>query len=348
MSKVGAAPPAAGERAAVDAADPACGEHADPGRVGGDHRRGDGRRRPAAAGEGRGEARPGGLPDGPGRCGGQCLELSLIEPDEQPPVVDRHGRGLGPGITDGRLRRRATSRLAGYGRPWLMRVNSRATTGRPPARAAATAGLTSSRWESIGRRSVAVSKAWAPAPGRARVLATRRRRRVSRTTAPVARSRSAAQPPDDHPTLRAAALRAARGRRLVPRARRRGTRRRTRRRPPSCRSPAGALVATSKRRFPASDRVSTVAPLAPRLMIAVRARSSMRSAGRAPRRAVASAAVVNRKSGWIERTSSIAVARPSASSGPVEARSRLTAAPAARASSIDRRPAVPSGRPSSE
>ena len=45
---------------------------------------------------------------------------------------------------------RATSRFCGYGSPWLMRVDSSATTGRPAAMAAETSGLTSSRSVSIG------------------------------------------------------------------------------------------------------------------------------------------------------------------------------------------------------
>ena len=39
----------------------------------------------------------------------------------------------------------ATSMFCGYGSPWLMRVDSSATTGLPSARAAATSGATTSR-----------------------------------------------------------------------------------------------------------------------------------------------------------------------------------------------------------
>ena len=39
----------------------------------------------------------------------------------------------------------ATSMFCGYGRPWLMSVDSRATTGTPSRRAAATSGAISNR-----------------------------------------------------------------------------------------------------------------------------------------------------------------------------------------------------------
>ena len=46
----------------------------------------------------------------------------------------------------------ATSRFCGNGRPWLMSVDSRATTGRPSASAADTSMLSSSRSVIIGLR----------------------------------------------------------------------------------------------------------------------------------------------------------------------------------------------------
>ena len=39
----------------------------------------------------------------------------------------------------------ATSTFCGYGRPWLMSVDSRATTGVPDARASATSGAMARR-----------------------------------------------------------------------------------------------------------------------------------------------------------------------------------------------------------
>ena len=48
----------------------------------------------------------------------------------------------------------ATARFCGYGRPWLMSVDSSATTGRRSARAAATSGWMSSRSVSMDGRSV--------------------------------------------------------------------------------------------------------------------------------------------------------------------------------------------------
>src|SRR5687768_18534215 len=48
--------------------------------------------------------------------------------------------GTAPAPTIAAVMRRSASRLAGIGRPWARTELSRATTGRPPARAAATAG----------------------------------------------------------------------------------------------------------------------------------------------------------------------------------------------------------------
>ena len=151
MSKVGARRPEPRQRPAMDAADPAGREHPDPGRSGRDHRRRDGRRRPAAVGQRRRQAGPGGLADRAGRSGRERLERGIVQPDEQPAGMDRDRRRDGAGRADGRLGcRRATSRFCGYGRPWLMSVDSRATTGRPSASAAATSGLMSRRSVIIG------------------------------------------------------------------------------------------------------------------------------------------------------------------------------------------------------
>ena len=79
------------EGAAMDAADPAGREDRDPGGVGRDHRGRDGRRRPAAVGQRGGEARPRRLADRARRRRGQRLEGRLVQADQQPPAVDRHG-----------------------------------------------------------------------------------------------------------------------------------------------------------------------------------------------------------------------------------------------------------------
>ena len=64
------------------------------------------------------------------------------QPDEQPPVVDRDRRRDRAARRGPPPRRRvATSRFCGYGRPWLISVDSSATTGRPSASAAATSAL---------------------------------------------------------------------------------------------------------------------------------------------------------------------------------------------------------------
>ena len=102
MSRDGAAPPIA---PAMDAADPAGREHPDPRRVGRDHRRPDGRGRPAARGERGGEARSGDLADRAGGRRGERLEVRVRQADEEPSVADRDGRRDGPGRADGRLRR---------------------------------------------------------------------------------------------------------------------------------------------------------------------------------------------------------------------------------------------------
>ena len=105
MSSVGAAPPdRSAQRPAMDAADAARREDADPGRRGGDHRGRHRRRRPAALGQRHREARPGGLADRAGRGRRERLERRRIQPDEEPPVVDRDGRRDGAiGLADGGL-----------------------------------------------------------------------------------------------------------------------------------------------------------------------------------------------------------------------------------------------------
>ena len=120
-----------GQRPAVDAADPARGEDADPRRVGRDHRRRDRRRRPAAGVERRRQARPSGLQDRARRSRRQGLERRRVEPDEDPPVADATVAGTAPASRTAASDASATSRFWGYGRPWLISVDSSATTGRP-------------------------------------------------------------------------------------------------------------------------------------------------------------------------------------------------------------------------
>ena len=96
--------PLPAERAAMDATDPTGGKDPDPRGVGGDHRRRDGRRRPPAVGDGRCQARPGGLADGSGRGDRERLDGRLVQPDEHAPGVDRDGRRDGAGRAHGGLR----------------------------------------------------------------------------------------------------------------------------------------------------------------------------------------------------------------------------------------------------
>ena len=76
----------------MDAADPAGREHRDPRGVRRDHRRRHRRGRPAAARERRRQARPRGLAHRPAGAVASAGSAAVVEPDEQPPVVDRHGR----------------------------------------------------------------------------------------------------------------------------------------------------------------------------------------------------------------------------------------------------------------
>ena len=64
--------------------------------------------------------------------------------------MDGHGRGYGPASRTAPPTRRATSRFCGYGSPWLISVDSSATTARRPARASATSALIASRSSIIG------------------------------------------------------------------------------------------------------------------------------------------------------------------------------------------------------
>ena len=102
---------------------------------------------------------------------------------------------------------------------------------------------------------------------------------------------------------------------------------------------ATVAVATSKRWLRSPARARTLAPFGPRLTIATGAKSSRPSFGWPPRNASASDAVAKMTSGPAAPIRARAARRPPSRSGPTEARSMLTAAPAARPSSI----AAPAG-----
>ena len=124
--------PGVAERAAMDAADAAGREDPDPGCVRRDHRRGDGRRRPAAAASAAARFGRAALRTDPGRRRRERLEVVIAQPDEQPALVDaRPSPATAPRSRTAASDARATSRFCGYGSPWLISVDSRATTGRP-------------------------------------------------------------------------------------------------------------------------------------------------------------------------------------------------------------------------
>ena len=93
---------------------------------------------------------------------------------------------------------------------------------------------------------------------------------------------------------------------------------------------------------------NTEAPLRPPFTITSGARSVSRTTRWSPTSASASSVVAKSSSGAASRTRSAAARRPRASNGPTDDRSRLTSAPAARASSTARRPARPNGLLSNE
>ena len=89
MSSVGVG---SGDGTSVDAADPARREDPDAGRVGGDHRRRDGRRRPATVDQRGREAGRAALTDRPGRRVASVSRSCRLETDQHPAGVDRDGR----------------------------------------------------------------------------------------------------------------------------------------------------------------------------------------------------------------------------------------------------------------
>ena len=94
MSRVGAAAdPGHAQRPAMDAADPAGGEDPDAGGVRRDHRGRHGRRGPAAVGERRPRGSVG-RPCGPIPAGAvaSASRAAVVEPDQEPAVVDRDRR----------------------------------------------------------------------------------------------------------------------------------------------------------------------------------------------------------------------------------------------------------------
>ncbi len=194
MSKVAAAPSRHRcQRPAVDAADPARREDADPGRVRRDHRGRHRGRRPATGRRGppRGSAGP------PfGRCPPAPWPAPRAPRHRGRRGAPRRGSPRSPGSRRPPAPRprmpRRPRRFCGYGRPWLISVDSSATTGRPAATASATSGVTRSRsatpdgipmWQAY-RRGYAVAHAGPspddtrrhPSPGRGRRARSRRRR----------------------------------------------------------------------------------------------------------------------------------------------------------------------------
>ena len=67
------------------------------------------------------------------------------QPDQQPPGVERHRRGTAPVSRMAASAAVATSTFCGYAMPWLMSVDSSATTGVPSRSASATSGAMARR-----------------------------------------------------------------------------------------------------------------------------------------------------------------------------------------------------------
>ena len=130
---------------------PPGGEDRDPGRMGRDHRRGDGRGGPARGQEGRSETRSSGLAHGTSGAVAS-VRRRLVNPTRIRPAWMATVAGTAPEARTAASDALATSRFGGYGRPWLMSVDSSATTGRPSSRARATSGAMTRRSASIGRK----------------------------------------------------------------------------------------------------------------------------------------------------------------------------------------------------
>ena len=222
----------------MDAADPARREDPDPRRVRRDHRRRDGRRGPAAAGERGRERRASRLPDrarpAPSRAprGRRRSSPTSIRPSWIATVA-----GTAPLSRTAASDARATARFCGIRQAVADQRRLEGDDGRPAAHAPrATSAATASQRPITGS-----------APGRGFASW----RAAARCAARTARRRPAGR------------------RRASPagaRARRRGTRRRTRRRRRSCRRPRRPRVATSNVSRDSPSRARTVAPARPCLI----------------------------------------------------------------------------------
>ena len=134
------------QRPPMHAADAARREHPDPGRV---TRRSSWPTRSSPPSH----PRPGPPPATAGRPCARTRPARSPGPRGRPPPGPTSSRpsrtatvaGTAPPVRTAASDAGATSRFCGYGRPWLMSVDSRATTGVPSARAAATSGRPTSR-----------------------------------------------------------------------------------------------------------------------------------------------------------------------------------------------------------
>ena len=153
MSKRCGPAPGPVQGAAMDAADAARREDADAGR--------DARRSswptPSSPPNRPRRARPpgsGARPSGRSRPGAvaSASRASASSPTSSRPSRIATVAGTAPAVSrTAASDASATSRFCGYGKPWLISVDSSATTGRPSARAAATSGATTIRSATAGR-----------------------------------------------------------------------------------------------------------------------------------------------------------------------------------------------------
>src|SRR4029079_7895952 len=140
-------------------------------------------------------------------------------PTRMRPALIATVAGIAPAARTAASDASATSMFCGYGRPWLISVDSRATTAPPSARAAETSGMITRR----SRRVVWFRTAEAYS------------RKITRAATPPAASTAVASLPDDPPRRRVGATPGESARRPSPRTSRPGTRRRRRRRHRWCR-----------------------------------------------------------------------------------------------------------------
>ena len=192
------------------------------------------------------------LPDAPPRRGREGLELRpRASPTMSRPSLSATVAGTAPEARTAASDAVATSTFCGYGSPWLMRVDSRATTGRPSRSASATSGA-------MARRSAGIMRGgyvgWAARRTARRALSPGRS-----SPGGVDRCRSAVRLPSTAPRWRAA----------VGATPRRSASSQPARNPASNASPAPVVsagwigvVATSNRRRSPPSRTRIVAPFA--------------------------------------------------------------------------------------